>query len=70
MFCSRRNVNMACDVDFISMSRNGHAQFLFESYETIPLGPSNETLICCYSATWALRGMGGPKGYGFWAAYV
>ena len=22
MFCSRRNVNMACDVDFISMSRN------------------------------------------------
>ena len=25
MFCSRRNVNMACDVDFISMSRNGHA---------------------------------------------
>ena len=25
MLCSRRNVNMACDVDFISMSRNGHA---------------------------------------------
>ena len=23
MFCSRRNVNMASDVDFISMSRNG-----------------------------------------------
>ena len=22
MFCSRRNVNMASDVDFISMSRN------------------------------------------------
>ena len=24
MFCSRRNVNMASEVDFISMSRNGH----------------------------------------------
>ena len=25
MFCSRRNVNMAWDVDFTPMSRNGHA---------------------------------------------
>ena len=23
-----------------------------------------------YSAIWAIRGMGDPKGYGFWAVYV
>ena len=35
MFCSRRNVNMACDVDFISMSRNGHALPKTESSDSI-----------------------------------
>ena len=52
MFCSRRNVNMASDVDFISMSRNGQLmdfvthidvqskQFLCERNENILRDPS------------------------------
>ena len=57
MFCSRRNVNMASDVDFIYMSRNGQLmyvvthidvqskQFLFESNENIPLRPFTRKAI-------------------------
>ena len=57
MFCSRRNVNMASDIDFISMSRNGQLmdfvthidvqskQFLFESNENILLRPFTRKAI-------------------------
>ena len=57
MFCSHRNVNMASDVDFISMSRNGQLmdfvthidiqskQFLFESNENILLRPFTQKAI-------------------------
>ena len=45
MICSRRNVNMACDVDFISMSRNGHALSKTESSDSINIRRSKQTMF-------------------------